>query len=513
MNTKLRCIFFFVFVFFNLSQIDSTDLSYGFDFSKIKFDTGGLSRDAFAKGFVFGTATSAYQVEGMANKEGRGQSIWDPFVKIPGNIAGNATGDVAIDQYHKYKEDVDIMKRMNFDAYRFSISWPRIFPNGTGEVNWKGVAYYNRLINYMIDQGITPYANLYHYDLPLALQERYGGLLGKQIVKDFANFAEFCFDHFGDRVKNWMTFNEPRVIAALGFDNGINPPCRCSKEYGNCTEGNSGTEPYIAAHHIILAHAAAVNTYRTNFQKAQGGRIGILLDFVHYEPLTRGKKDNYAAQRARDFHLGWFLHPITYGKYPRTMQAIVKERLPKFSEEEVGLVKGSIDFLGINHYTSFYMFNPDSPHPPAPGYQNDWHAGFAYEKNGVPIGPRSHTFWLYQVPWGMYKVLMYVKERYGNPNVIVSENGRDTPDIQLPEALFDLERIEYFKTYLQNMKRAIDKGANVTGYFAWSLLDNFEWLSGYTSRFGIVYVDYKNDLKRYPKMSAHWFKQMLERKK
>ncbi|XP_004140826.1 beta-glucosidase 44 [Cucumis sativus] len=514
MNMQLGCIFF-VFVFLISSVISRTepiDQTYGFDFSKIKFDTGGLSRNAFPKEFIFGTATSAYQVEGMADKDGRGQSIWDPYVQIPGNIAGNATGEVAVDQYHKYKEDVDIMKRLNFDAYRFSISWSRIFPNGTGEVNWKGVAYYNRLIDYMVDQGITPYANLYHYDLPLTLQERYGGLLGMQIVKDFAKYAEFCFEHFGDRVKNWMTFNEPRVIAALGFDNGINPPSRCSKEYGNCTNGNSGTEPYIAAHHIILSHAAAVDIYRNNYQKAQEGRIGILLDFAYYEPLTRGKQDNYAAQRARDFHLGWFLHPITYGEYPRTMQEIVKERLPKFSEEEVSLVKGSIDFLGINQYTTFYMFNPKSTQLDAPGYQNDWNVGFAFEKNGVPIGPRAHSTWLYQVPWGMYKALMYVKERYGNPNVILSENGRDTPDIQLPEALFDLERIEYFKLYIQNMKRAIDDGANVSGYFAWSLLDNFEWLSGYTSRFGIVYVDYKNGLKRYPKMSAHWFKQMLQRK-
>ncbi|TXG75245.1 hypothetical protein ES332_1Z002500v1 [Gossypium tomentosum] len=285
------------------------------------FDTGGLSRDSFPEGFLFGTAASAYQVEGMASEDGRGPSIWDAYVKIPdviwletGHIANNDTGEVSIDQYHRYKEDVDLMQTLNFDAYRFSISWSRNFPNGTGEVNWKGVDYYNRLIDYLLEKGITPHANLYHYDLPLALQEKYLGLLDRQIIQDFADYAEFCFKTCGDRVKTWMTFNEPRVVAALGFDNGINPPNRCSKQFGNCTDGNSATEPYIAAHHLILSHAEAVKRYCEKYQDKQNGRIGIFLDFVWYEPLTRSKADNYAAQRARDFHIGWFLHPLVYGK-------------------------------------------------------------------------------------------------------------------------------------------------------------------------------------------------------
>ncbi|GAB2301507.1 Beta-glucosidase 44 [Dionaea muscipula] len=264
-----------------------------------------LDRKSFPEGFVFGTATSAYQVEGMANKAGRGPSIWDEFVKIPGIIANNATGEVTVDQYHHYKEDVDLMVKLNFDAYRFSISWSRIFPEGSGRVNWEGVAYYNRLIDYMLKKGITPYANLYHYDLPYGLEKKYLGLLSHNVVKDFADYADFCFKTYGDRVKNWMTFNEPRVIAALGYDNGICAPGRCSKEYGNCTTGNSGTEPYIVAHNLILSHAAAVHRYRDKYQEEQKGMIGILLDFVWYEPLTRGLQDNLAAQRARDFHVGW----------------------------------------------------------------------------------------------------------------------------------------------------------------------------------------------------------------
>ncbi|XP_010533966.1 PREDICTED: beta-glucosidase 44-like [Tarenaya hassleriana] len=478
------------------------------------FDTGGLSRRSFPSGFVFGTATSAYQVEGETYQDGRGPSIWDTFVKIPGIVANNATANVTVDQYHRYKEDVDLMAKLNFDAYRFSISWSRIFPEGTGKVNWKGVAYYNSLIDYLLKKGITPYANLYHYDLPEALEKRYKGLLGKQVVRDFADYAEFCFKTFGDRVKNWMTFNEPRVVAALGYDNGFFAPGRCSKAFGNCTAGDSATEPYTVAHHLILAHSSAVQRYRLKYQEKQKGRIGILLDFVWYEPLTRGKADNLAAQRARDFHVGWFIHPIVYGEYPKTMQNIVGDRLPKFSEEEVKMVKGSMDFVGINQYTTYYMYDPHLSNPPKYfGYQQDWNAGFAFSKKGKPIGPRANSYWLYNVPWGMYKALMYIKERYGNPTVILSENGMDDPgNVTLSQGLHDTTRIGFYRGYLTQLKKAVDDGANVAGYFAWSLLDNFEWKLGYTSRFGIVYVDYKN-LKRYPKMSAHWFKQLLERNK
>ncbi|XP_059303406.1 beta-glucosidase 44-like [Lycium ferocissimum] len=478
---------------------------------KVLFDTAGLSRESFPKGFIFGTATSAYQVEGAASTEGRGPSIWDTFIKRPGVEPNNANGEVSVDQYHRYKEDIDLMAKLNFEAYRFSISWSRIFPNGTGKVNSKGVAYYNRLIDYMLKRGITPYANLNHYDLPQALQDRYNGWLGREVVKDFADYAEFCFKTFGDRVKNWFSFNEPRVVAALGYDNGFFAPGRCSKPFGNCTEGNSATEPYIVAHNLILCHASAAQRYHEKYRAKQKGKFGILLDFVWYEPLTSGKADNYAAQRARDFHLGWFLHPLVYGEYPKTMQNIVGNRLPKFTKEEVKMVKGSVDLLGINQYTTYYMYDPHYNAPQPLGYQQDWNVGFAYARKGVPIGPRAHSYWLYIVPWGLRKAINYVKEQYGNPTMILAENGMDyAGNITLPKALHDTKRIDYYRSYLQELKKTVDEGANVIGYFAWSLLDNFEWRLGYTSRFGIVYVDF-NTLKRYPKMSAHWFKKMLRR--
>ncbi|GJN33302.1 hypothetical protein PR202_gb21885 [Eleusine coracana subsp. coracana] len=417
------------------------------------YDTGGLSRRAFPDGFVFGTAASAYQVEGMAKQGGRGPSIWDAFIATPGTIPNNATADVAVDEYHRYKEDVDIMKNMGFDAYRFSISWSRIFPDGTGKVNQEGVDYYNRLIDYMVQQGITPYANLYHYDLPLALHEQYLGWLSPKIVEAFADYADFCFQAFGDRVKNWFTFNEPRCVAALGYDNG------------------------------------------------------------YHAPGSNSNADQAAAQRARDFHLGWFLEPIIYGRYPYSMLEIVKDRLPLFSVEESRMVKGSIDYVGINHYTSYFMKDPGTWNLMPVSYQDDWHVGFVYERNGVPVGAHANSYWLYIVPWGINKAVNYVKETYKNPTMILAENGMDQPgNVSITQGVHDTVRIQYYRSYIIELKKAIDEGAKVIGYFAWSLLDNFEWRLGYTSRFGIVYVDYKT-LKRYPKDSAFWFKHMLSKKR
>ncbi|PAN45386.2 hypothetical protein PAHAL_9G123300 [Panicum hallii] len=445
-------------------------------------DTGGLSRDAFPKGFVFGTATSAFQVEGAAASAGRGPSIWDPFVHTPGNIAGDANADVTTDEYHRYKEDVDLMKSLNFDAYRFSISWSRIFPDGEGKVNEEGVQYYNNLIDYMIKQGLTPYVNLNHYDLPLALQKKYKGWLGPKIVDIFADYADFCFKTFGDRVKNWFTLNEPRIVAFLGYDTGTNPPNRCTQ----CAAGgNSATEPYIVVHNIILSHATAVARYRNKYQATQKGKVGIVLDF------------------------NWFLDPLINGKYPKTMQDIVKDRLPSFTPEQAKLVKGSSDCFGINQYTTYYISDKQTPQQAPTSYLSDWSVQYNFQRNGVPIGQLAHSVWLYIVPTGMYGVVNYLKEKYQNPTMIISENGMDQPgNLTREEYLHDTVRVDFYKNYLTELKKGIDGGANVTAYFAWSLLDNFEWLSGYTSKFGIVYVDFTT-LKRYPKDSAYWFRDML----
>ncbi|KAL5990486.1 hypothetical protein ACLOJK_011388 [Asimina triloba] len=378
---------------------------------------GDVDRSQFPKDFLFGTATSSYQIEGAYLEDNKGLNNWDVFTRIPGRIDDGSNGDVADDHYHRYKEDIELMHRLGVNSYRFSIAW-----------------------------------------------------------EDFAYFAEVCFKAFGDRVKYWVTFNEPNVFVKSGYLSGTYPPAHCSAPFGNCTAGNSAIEPYIAAHNVILAHATATEIYRRKYQAKQGGQIGIVISACWYEPLRDIPADKAAVQRALAFETPWFLDPIIYGDYPPEMRQILGSRLPVFSSNDRKKLKSKLDFIGVNHYSTLYvqdcMFSSCNSNEAV----GDDFAFITGIKDGRPIGTPTVMPPFFVVPAGMEKTVLYYKERYNNIPMIITENG--------------------------------NKGADVRGYFVWSLLDNFEWLHGYTMRFGFYHVDYKTQ-ERTPKLSAQWYKQFL----
>nr|AHN85654.1 glycoside hydrolase family 1 [Putranjiva roxburghii] len=480
-----------------------------------------FNRSAFPDDFIFGASAAAYQYEGEANKSGRGPSVWDIFThEYPEKITDRSNGDEAIDFYHRYKEDIQRMKNMNLDAFRFSISWTRIIPNGqiSAGVNQEGIDFYNDLIDELISNGLEPFVTIFHWDSPQGLEDKYTGFLSRSIVKDFQDFAELCYKTFGDRVKYWTTFNEPRAYATRGYDSGLGAPGRCSEWVDrSCEAGNSATEPYIVSHHIILAHAAAVQVYRQKYQASQNGKIGITLNAYWYVPYSNNTVDEEAAQVAFDFFTGWHLDPITYGHYPRTMQALVGDRLPKFTEEEFMVIKGSYDFLGLNYYGAYYAYfndHPD-PNPLHKRYTTDSHVNTTGKRDGKPMGPQGTTSMFNIYPEGIRYLLNYTKDAYRNPTMYITENGYNQDDngtVPMSILLNDTRRIIYYETHLENVLRSIKEyNVDVKGFIAWSFEDNFEWSSGYTQRFGLYYIDYKNHLERHAKNSTEWFTNFLQK--
>ncbi|CAL5043024.1 unnamed protein product [Urochloa decumbens] len=477
-----------------------------------------ISRSQFPKGFLFGTASSAYQYEGAVKEGGRGPSIWDTYTHThPDKIANGSNGDIAIDSYHRYQEDVKIMKDIGFNAYRFSISWTRILPNGklSGGVNMEGIKYYNNLLNKLNSEGIEPFVTLFHWDSPQALEKQYGGFLSQHIVEDFRNYANICFREFGHRVKNWVTFNEPWSFSIGGYGSGILAPGRCSPwENSGCSMGDSGREPYIVAHNQLLAHAAAVQVYRDRYQTKQKGKIGITLVSNWMIPYSSSKQDKDAAKRALEFMYGWFMDPLTKGDYPLSMRTLVGNRLPGFTKEQTEAVNGSFDFIGLNYYTARYTQNTKYSNNGNKSYNTDSLTNQTVERHGTAIGPKAGSPWLYIYPKGIEELLLYTKKTYNNPTIYITENGVDeinNENLPLQEALVDNTRIEFYQQHLFHIQRALKEGADVRGYFAWSLFDNFEWMDGYTVRFGINYINYKDGLKRYPKHSSKWFQDFLHK--
>ncbi|MDZ7401707.1 MAG: GH1 family beta-glucosidase [candidate division KSB1 bacterium] len=451
----------------------------------------------FPSNFTWGCATASYQIEGAWLEGGKGLSIWDAFSHIPGKILHGHTGDVACDHYHRYKEDVALMAAMGLPAYRFSISWPRIQPAGYGKPNPEGIRFYSDLIDELLKHNITPWVTLYHWDFPLALQLEFDGWLNPKIADFFVDYADICFSHFGDRVKNWITFNEPWVTAILGFGQGIFAPGRISN-----------SEPYQAGHQMLRSHAKVVELYRTKYHY-QNGRIGITNNCDWREPKTDSDEDRAAAQRSLEFFLGWFADPIYFGDYPEVMRQRLGERLPKFSPDEQRLIQGSNDFFGLNHYTTMYASNARTPQQPDlyqlnAGLANDSKVELSADSNwsktamGWPI-----------VPWGCRKLLQWIDARYEHPEIVLTENGCAFDDHLVEGKVDDPQRIEFLAGYLRECHHAIQQGVNLTGYFLWSFMDNFEWTSGYTKRFGIHYIDFSTG-QRIPKRSAHWYQQVIQ---
>ncbi|KAI4312013.1 hypothetical protein MLD38_036871 [Melastoma candidum] len=463
-------------------------------------------------GFLFGTASSSYQYEGAYKSDGKGLSNWDEFAHGPGNIIDGSNGDVAVDHYHRYKEDISLMESLGVNSYRFSISWARILPKGRfGNLNLAGIQYYNSLIDRLLQKGIQPFVTLTHFDIPQELEDRYGGWLSPESREDFGYYADICFKYFGDRVKYWVTINEPNMQVVLGYRRGQFPPSHCSAPFGNCSSGNSDEEPFTVAHNLILGHAMATYIYRTKYQKKQGGLIGIVLHIAWFEPFSDSPADKRAAERAISFSVNWFLDPIIFGRYPGPMVELVGLVLPEFMRKDKEMLKGGLDFIGINHYTSYYAKDciSASCEPGRGVTRTEGYFLECSERNGVPIGELTSLDWLNVYPEGMEKTVNYIRNRYNNTPMFITENGYGETEGN-EDPLMDTNRVNYMDSYLNSLLRAVREGADVRGYFAWSLLDNFEWEFGYTVRFGLHHVDYQT-LKRTPKLSAAWFQQFIAR--
>lgn len=471
----------------------------------------GLDRGEFPPGFLFGAATSAYQIEGAYLEDNKGLNNWDVFTHTqPGRIKDGRNGDVADDHYHRYMEDVEIMHNLGVNSYRFSISWARIIPRGRlGGVNSAGIAFYNRLIDALLQKGIQPFVTLHHFDVPYEVETRYGSWLGAGIREEFEYYSDVCFKAFGDRVKFWTTFNEPNLFTKHEYMLGNYPPNHCSAPFGNCNSGDSRREPYVAAHNILLSHAAAVHNYKANYQAKQGGSIGIVVSMKWYEPLTNTTEDILAARRALSFEVEWFLDPIFFGDYPREMREILLSNLPKFTSEEKMLLQNKVDFIGINHYTSIYakdcMYSPCN----LGTYEGNALVFATGERDGVRIGKPTALDSYFDVPEGMEPAVMYVNQRYNSTPIYITENGYSQKSNTHMEGLInDVERVNYLQGYLTYLSSAIRRGANVRGYFVWTLVDNFEWLFGFSVKFGLYHVDF-NTQERIPRMSAKWYRDFL----
>lgn len=442
-----------------------------------------MSFRQFPDGFLWGAATAAYQIEGAWNQDGKGESIWDRFTHRKHTILNGDTGDITCNHYYKMPEDVALMKELGLKSYRFSISWPRILPQGRGEINPKGLDFYDRLVDKLLEANIVPNATLNHWDLPQAIQDA-GGWPNRESTDWFGEYARVMFDRLGDRVALWSTHNEPWVLAFLGY------------AYGNFAPGIADySQAYQTSHHLLLAHAKALQIFR---QGNYPGQIGLVLSFAHHQPASDREADMAACQREYENGTALFMDPLFKGRYPEMLMNWIGSHAPRIEDGDLEAIAQPLDFLGVNYYMTLNVgFAP-------------WGGLFKSQSSQVsaPGWGQTEMGWGINPP-GLTALLLNFKENYGNPKMYVTENGcalKDTADAE--GFVADWGRINFLRSHFCAAHDAIAAGVNLHGYYVWSLMDNFEWAHGYKPRFGLVRVDYHTG-KRIPKQSARWYSQIM----
>ena len=425
--------------------------------------------NAFPDDFVWGAATAAYQIEGAVAEDGRGESIWDRFCATPGKVRAGDTGAVACDFYHRYPDDIALMRELGLGAFRFSIAWPRILPGGRGRVNEAGLDFYDRLVDDLLAAGLQPFPTLYHWDLPQVLQDE-GGWAARTTAEAFVEYVEPVVARLGDRVGHWTTHNEPWVVAWLGHSWGIHAPGHASEQ-----------EAVDVAHHLLLSHGWATELIR---REAPGAKVGIVLNLEHVDPATDSEADLAAAREMDGRANRWFLDPIFRASYPEDVPFS-----PPVLGGDLETIAARIDFLGVNNYFRFVVRD-------------------GLEVVETPGATRTDMGWEIH-PASLTELLVRVARDYAPPSIFITENGAAFADVRTHDGgVHDLERVDFLATHIDAVAAARAQGAPVDGYFVWSFLDNFEWAMGYSKRFGLVYVDYPT-LERIPKDSFHWYRERI----
>lgn len=425
---------------------------------------------SFPSDFVWGAATASYQIEGAWNADGKGESIWDRFSHTPGKVLNNDNGDIACDHYHRYRDDVKLMRQLGLNAYRFSIAWSRVIPSGVGAVSEKGIDFYDRLVDALLEANLEPYATLYHWDLPQALQDR-GGWGSRDSIGQFADYAALMGKRLGDRIKSWATLNEPWVIAFMGNRSGEHAPGLKDEKLS-----------LQIAHNLLVAHGAGVDALRATAPNVQAG---IVLNLWPSETWSNSAQEKEIAERQWERDGAWFLDPVFRGSYPSETFERYGELAPRIEPGDMAQISRDLDWWGINYYARHMI-----------GLEGR-----------VPDSEYTEMGWEVHAP-GMERMLVRLRDEYRTPPLYITENGAAFADVVEDDYVYDPRRVNYIETHLAALSRAIEQGVDLRGYFVWSLLDNFEWAWGYGKRFGIIYVDFETQ-QRILKESARWYSNFI----